>query len=199
MRDGIHVHPRWYPGLSASSSFSDFQAQVHKASPNVCPVPCGSAASASPSPAAPATTAAPAAAIPGCRDVKAGESCYSAVRWAMLHGIREHPHWYPGLTASSSWIAFYAWRISGGFGLPFGPTNACWQPTQLCGYCCWGRADPEQKPWPRKLPITLNQATCLAARRPQPYNMASPQPSRRNLYQRDRPQGLWARRCGQHF
>ena len=28
IRSGIHVHPKWYPGLSATSSFSDFQAGV---------------------------------------------------------------------------------------------------------------------------------------------------------------------------
>lgn len=115
MKDGIRLHPNWYPGLSASSSFSDFQAQVHRASPNVCAVPCGAATAApakeepaATTPAPAAATPAPAVSIPGCSDAKPGQSCYSAVRWAMLHGIREHPRWYPGLTASSSFRDFQA-------------------------------------------------------------------------------------------
>ena len=42
------------------------------------------------------------------KDAHPGESCYSAVRWAMRDGIREHPNWYPGLSSTSSFADFQA-------------------------------------------------------------------------------------------
>jgi len=40
---GINIRPDWYPGLSKSSSFEDFQTSLHKgwAHRDVCPLPCG--------------------------------------------------------------------------------------------------------------------------------------------------------------
>eukprot|EP00930_Biecheleria_cincta_P005711 TRINITY_DN106645_c0_g1_i1.p1 TRINITY_DN106645_c0_g1~~TRINITY_DN106645_c0_g1_i1.p1 ORF type:complete len:1091 (-),score=174.04 TRINITY_DN106645_c0_g1_i1:321-3593(-) len=38
--DGIRKHPEWYPGLTAASSNSAFQAVVHANSPKKCPQPC---------------------------------------------------------------------------------------------------------------------------------------------------------------
>eukprot|EP00931_Biecheleriopsis_adriatica_P031387 TRINITY_DN1840_c0_g1_i1.p1 TRINITY_DN1840_c0_g1~~TRINITY_DN1840_c0_g1_i1.p1 ORF type:complete len:672 (-),score=126.08 TRINITY_DN1840_c0_g1_i1:42-2006(-) len=40
MTTGISQHPDWYPGLSAASSPSEFQAAVHAASPDKCAAPC---------------------------------------------------------------------------------------------------------------------------------------------------------------
>jgi len=39
--DGIFAHKSWYPGLTADSSIADFQASVHLAAPDKCPMPCG--------------------------------------------------------------------------------------------------------------------------------------------------------------
>ena len=72
MKDGIRQHPGWYPGLTGSSSFQDFQAQVNRATPDVCPPPrpCGPVpATAAPAaaPAAPAVAPAAPPAVPNCR------------------------------------------------------------------------------------------------------------------------------------
>ena len=37
-----------------------------------------------------------------CHDAVPGDACYKDIMWAKHTGIRQHPHWYPGLTASSS-------------------------------------------------------------------------------------------------
>merc|ERR1712232_501765 len=43
MSHGIQQHPEWYPGLSASSGFDEFQAFLHnhKEAGRQCPAPCG--------------------------------------------------------------------------------------------------------------------------------------------------------------
>lgn len=46
-KDGIYGHPDWYPGLSSSSSFEDFQAVLAAKGTGGCVMPCGSAAAAS--------------------------------------------------------------------------------------------------------------------------------------------------------
>jgi len=40
MEHGIHRHPQWYPNLSSSSSFADFQSTLHEGGHHNCPVPC---------------------------------------------------------------------------------------------------------------------------------------------------------------
>jgi hypothetical protein len=40
MHDGISMHPEWYPGLSKTSTFEEFQAVVHKLRPASCALPC---------------------------------------------------------------------------------------------------------------------------------------------------------------
>jgi len=40
MSDGIRLHPEWYPGLSSSSRFELFQAQLHASNHHGCPMPC---------------------------------------------------------------------------------------------------------------------------------------------------------------
>lgn len=42
----------------------------------------------------------------GCHTALEGEECYTNVKWAMDIGIKRHPHWYPGLAASSSFENF---------------------------------------------------------------------------------------------
>ncbi|CAE7947059.1 Carbohydrate-binding domain-containing protein C2E1P3.05c [Symbiodinium microadriaticum] len=88
MEHGLKLHPTWYPGLTSKSTFAEFQERVHHVTPDVCPVPCTAKA--------------------GCHDPVEGESCYSAVKWAMKSGIKKHPHWYPGLTKESSFKDFQA-------------------------------------------------------------------------------------------
>ncbi|CAK9050482.1 unnamed protein product [Durusdinium trenchii] len=83
---GLKLHPTWYPGLTSSSPFSDFQARVHHVNPKDCPLPCTKDA--------------------GCHTAVAGEHCYSAVKWAMKSGITQHPTWYKGLTKESSFHDF---------------------------------------------------------------------------------------------
>jgi hypothetical protein len=82
MQDGIQGNPEWYPGLNASSSFEDFQLVLHFGGHHNCPAPCG------------------------CHTALPGESCHSAVKWAMEDGIHGNPEWYPGLTSSSSFEEF---------------------------------------------------------------------------------------------
>merc|ERR1712241_1187830 len=41
-----------------------------------------------------------------CHTATAGEPCHEGVTWAMLHGIKIHPEWYPELAQNSSFEAF---------------------------------------------------------------------------------------------
>lgn len=82
MQIGIHMNRDWYPGLTESSSFEEFQALLHLRGYHHCPAPCG------------------------CHTALPGETCHSAVTWAMQTGIRTNPEWYSGLTASSSFKQF---------------------------------------------------------------------------------------------
>eukprot|EP00931_Biecheleriopsis_adriatica_P001304 TRINITY_DN10161_c0_g1_i1.p1 TRINITY_DN10161_c0_g1~~TRINITY_DN10161_c0_g1_i1.p1 ORF type:complete len:1243 (-),score=235.43 TRINITY_DN10161_c0_g1_i1:53-3733(-) len=43
-----------------------------------------------------------------CHTAEPGDACHDAVTWAMQSGIFEHPEWYPGLSASSSFADFQA-------------------------------------------------------------------------------------------
>jgi len=87
---GIHQHPEWYRGLSASSAEAEFQALVHSATPDKCPAPCVGVA------------------VSSCRDPTPGDACWGAVDWAKKHGIHEHPEWYPYLSPASSDADFQA-------------------------------------------------------------------------------------------
>ena len=40
MKHGIHIHPEWYPELTASSSFEEFQLHLHQGRYESCPEPC---------------------------------------------------------------------------------------------------------------------------------------------------------------
>jgi len=82
---GVLLHPTWYSGLTASSSFTDFQTHLHNVNPADCPLPCTQQS--------------------GCIAPKA---CKTAVLWAMEKGISLHPTWYSGLTKESSFEEFQA-------------------------------------------------------------------------------------------
>jgi len=87
MLTGIREHPDWYSGLSAGSSFEEFQSRLHRSPYSDCPEPCNL-----------------------CRTVvEAGDLCYSEVEWAMEYGIKQHPEWYPGLAPSSPRQEFQAY------------------------------------------------------------------------------------------
>jgi len=102
MHVGIVSHPEWYPGLTLTSSFEEFQARLHNINHGYCPEPCllpqPSAAPTGPV-STPATTEPP---VMACRRAVRGEECYEQVEWAMHVGIMSHPEWYPGLTQNSS-------------------------------------------------------------------------------------------------
>jgi len=82
IQSGVQANPEWYPGLTASSSFEEFQLILHVGGHHNCPAPCD------------------------CHTALPGENCHSAVTWAMQKGIHTNPDWYPGLTASSSFEQF---------------------------------------------------------------------------------------------
>ncbi|CAE8620177.1 unnamed protein product [Polarella glacialis] len=82
MAIGISTNPQWYPGLSTSSSFDDFQNALYgsKANNGVC-----------------STTA-----CEPCHTAVTGEACYADIQWALTTGMSTHPERYPGLSASNS-------------------------------------------------------------------------------------------------
>eukprot|EP00438_Fugacium_kawagutii_P015456 Skav202286 [mRNA] locus=scaffold3364:7289:8245:+ [translate_table: standard] len=87
---GIKLHPHWYPGLSSASSDEEFQQIVHSHNPGKCAAPC------------------PKRQNKNCHTALPEESCYKDIMWAKNHGIREHPHWYHGLSPSSTNEEFQA-------------------------------------------------------------------------------------------
>ena len=87
---GIKLHPHWYPGLSSHSDDDEFQQIVHKHNPSKCAAPC------------------PKLTHKNCHTALPGDSCYKDVMWAKHTGIHQHPHWYHGLSASSTDEEFQA-------------------------------------------------------------------------------------------
>merc|ERR1740121_1816300 len=85
MWTGIYAHPDWYSGsgLTANSSFEEFQAYVHNHNRSSCPyLPCE------------------------CHTALMGEPCYETVSWNNNSGIWSNPDWYPGLSDNSSFEEF---------------------------------------------------------------------------------------------
>ncbi|CAJ1445056.1 unnamed protein product [Effrenium voratum] len=80
MSHGIYEHPKWYPGLSRSSSFSDFQAMLHLLPGNHCPRPCKE----------------------GCVRLSVQYACQLRVEWLRQVELLQHSGWYPELTVRSS-------------------------------------------------------------------------------------------------
>jgi hypothetical protein len=108
--EGLDKYPDWYPGLSASSEFEEFQKVIHKK--GKCPMPCDTHTpivldhdESDPDEAPPDD---PPDDPPDCHTAVEHESCYDDVMWAMKDGLEENPDWYPGLDASSSMEAFQA-------------------------------------------------------------------------------------------
>jgi len=44
--------------------------------------------------------------LQNCHTAVKGEPCYDAVVWGMTEGVQQHPKWYPGLNANSSFDDF---------------------------------------------------------------------------------------------
>jgi hypothetical protein len=92
MTTGIKTHPEWYSGLTASSTFADFQCELaqedgyHGKKGGACEgfFPCGHQGKCK-------------AATGDCKAlaVKGADKCWGHVNWAMTTGIRKHPEWYP--------------------------------------------------------------------------------------------------------
>merc|ERR1711953_232365 len=61
MEEGIYLHPNWYPGLTASSSFDDIQKNLFQFGHGNCQRPC-------------ATNL-----VPACHTAIPGEECYTNV------------------------------------------------------------------------------------------------------------------------
>merc|ERR1712217_279325 len=70
-----------------------------------------------------------------CHDTKEGERCYTAVMWAMEHGIVVYPEWYPGLHVGSSFAEFQAHMDNIGHGGCSYPCDICH--TSVSGEQCY--------------------------------------------------------------
>jgi len=81
MHDGVAGNPAWYPGLSTSSSFDEFQMFLHLRDhlEGVCPEPCQV-----------------------CHTTISGERCHDNVTWVMQQDLGLRPELYPGLSAAST-------------------------------------------------------------------------------------------------
>jgi len=91
MEVGMRDHPEWYPNLTATSSAKEFQVHLQRMR-QPCPAPCGM-----------------------CSTAEKGSRCYDGVMWAMEHGVKIYPHWYPELSAESPFAAFQAHLHTGGY------------------------------------------------------------------------------------
>lgn len=92
MEHGIYQNPGWYPSLSETSSFREFQLRLFHGEQsgletNHCPEPC-------------------------CHNALPGERCHEDAEWAMLYGVNipEISHVYPpSLTNQSDFSEFQAY------------------------------------------------------------------------------------------
>merc|ERR1719323_2262408 len=111
----ILQHPEWYPGLSHHSTFEEFQNFLWIQGMGNCSKPCNL-----------------------CHTALQGDGCWEKVQWAMSHGIREHPEWYPGLVSGSSFEEFQSLlhrTAEEQGGCPTEPCNLCrvvTEPGELC-------------------------------------------------------------------
>jgi len=83
MQTGISSNPEWYDGLTASSTFEEFQKVLHAGGHSGCAMPCEA-----------------------CHTAKPGELCHAGVTWAKQAGINSNPDWYDGLNSDSSFEEF---------------------------------------------------------------------------------------------
>mmetsp|Transcript_99878 Transcript_99878/g.279726 ORF Transcript_99878/g.279726 Transcript_99878/m.279726 type:complete len:834 (-) Transcript_99878:66-2567(-) len=77
MQHGIYEHPEWYPHLSPTSSFEEFQMLLSTKQAIKCPKPCA------------------------CHTTRIGEECHKNIKWVLGKGVRRHPDWYEGLEPHS--------------------------------------------------------------------------------------------------
>lgn len=83
MTDGIFFKPEWYPGLSSSSSFENFQKHLHdtKAADGACHVPCPPSTSGLPSTSPPPSTACEAVLQNIAADGWSSDTCSGRINW----------------------------------------------------------------------------------------------------------------------
>jgi len=87
---GIVYHPQTYPGVTANSTFEEFQIMLHQKKEGECPAPCG--------------------AREWCYTSQPGEECYGNVMWAMEHGLEHTPEIYPWyLHNNATFETFQKW------------------------------------------------------------------------------------------
>jgi len=117
MKEGIRLRPSWYIGLNAKSSKEEVQAYLHKDAKGTCPLPCtGITAKTIMETSADPAESSLSKGSRGegvemseeyhCHTSKIGEQCYDKVLFAMTNGVFEHPEWYLGLDAFSSFEEF---------------------------------------------------------------------------------------------
>lgn len=104
IKQGVIHHPNWFKGLTKDSSFEAFQSHLYW-DPNStasCPEPCPPSEHQD----APAVKSVPApdAGSEKCHTAVKGEKCHSSVQWVMNEGIKKHPKWFKGLSATSSFV-----------------------------------------------------------------------------------------------
>mmetsp|Transcript_15835 Transcript_15835/g.28144 ORF Transcript_15835/g.28144 Transcript_15835/m.28144 type:complete len:443 (+) Transcript_15835:113-1441(+) len=83
MNHGISASPAWYPGLSPTSSFRDFQALLHLVADNGCSRPCTDEDE-------------------GCLKIEDHNPCLLRIQWVRKVEMIEHKDWYPELAKDSS-------------------------------------------------------------------------------------------------
>jgi len=94
-----------------------------------------------------------------CRLAVAGEECYQAVEWAMEHGIRQHPEWYPDLTPESPTEAFQDHLYRTGHGncpQPCSVPSTTGPPVEACRRAVQGDDCYVHVEWAMQHGITLN-------------------------------------------
>lgn len=82
MRVGIHSTPGRYPGVSAASSFSEFQMSLAQTGLGNCQMPC--------------------TIQDWCHTTKPGDECYSHVNYTLWHGLNRSRNLYTGLSSEST-------------------------------------------------------------------------------------------------
>lgn len=84
IQTGIFEQPLLYPGLSPTSSKTEFQWAIHDAT-GKCPEPCTPTKNI----------------LPAVKCAGLSKRCVDAVNWAQDYGLYMYPEWYPGLTPRS--------------------------------------------------------------------------------------------------
>jgi len=94
MTSGVHADPGSYPGVTSSSSMTEFQMALHQAGDLSCPMPCGLEE--------------------WCHTAVEGEQCFRHIQWAMSDGLRASPASYPTLGTTATFkevqLALHAGR-----------------------------------------------------------------------------------------